>query len=62
LTARELELGATQGLDDGGLVLVRGTNADDGLADVNTSNSTQRLSESTTHSSLEPVKKKECFV
>lgn len=54
LTAGELELGAAEGLDNSGLVLVRRADAHDGLADVNASHSSKGFAKSTSHSSLEP--------
>jgi len=55
LTARELEFGSPERLDDVDLVLVLATHTNHGLANVYTSHQTLRLAESASHSSLEPI-------
>lgn len=55
LTTRELELGTSESLDDGGLVPVAGAHRHDGLSDMYASDSSLRFAESTSHSSLEPT-------
>ncbi len=55
LATGELELGTTEGLENGGLVTVVGPDAHDDLTDLDTSDGSLRLSESTTHPGLEPI-------
>jgi len=55
LASWELVLSATEGLDSGGSVLVTGTDTEDDLANVDTSDETIGLSESTTHTGLESI-------
>jgi len=55
LTARELELGAPERLDDVGLVLILAAHAHHGLTDVHASHQALRLAESSSHSGLEPI-------
>lgn len=55
LASWELVLGATEGLDGGGSVLVTGADTEDDLANVDTGDETVGLSESTTHTGLESI-------
>lgn len=54
LTSRELKLSTTEGLDNLGLVTIARADRHDRLSDANASNGSLWLSESTTHTSLEP--------
>ena len=55
LTSRELELGTTESFDSVGDVLLEGTDGHEDLADVDTGDETIRLTEGTTHTSLETI-------
>jgi len=55
LTARELELGTPERLDDVGLVLVLAAHAHHGLTDVHAGNQALGLAKSSSHSGLEPI-------
>jgi len=55
LTARELEFGSSESLDDVGLVLVLATHADHRLTNVHASHQSLGLAESSSHSGLEPI-------
>jgi len=55
LSAWELELGTTQGLDNLGLVLILGANRHDRLADVDACHGAERLAEGTTHARLQTI-------
>jgi len=55
LTAGELELGTTQGLDNLTLVLLLSTHRHDRLPDVNPSNRSLWLTKSSTHSGLKSI-------
>merc|ERR1712243_340579 len=55
LTAGELELGSPEGLDDGILMLVVGPDRHQGLSDVDTSDGSLGLAESSPHSSLQTI-------
>jgi len=55
LASGVLELGSTQGFNDSGSVLVIGSDAHDGLSDVDTGNGSLGFAEGTSHSSLEPI-------
>ena len=55
LTSRELELGTTETFNTVGDVLLEGTDGHEDLADVDTGDETIRLTEGTTHTSLETI-------
>jgi hypothetical protein len=55
LLARELELAATESLDDNGLVSLLATDRDEDLANVDTGNGTDGLTVGTTHTGLETI-------
>jgi hypothetical protein len=55
LLTGELVLAASQGFDDGGLVRILGTDREDDLTNVDTSDQTVGLTESTTHTSLQSI-------
>jgi hypothetical protein len=55
LSTGELELGTSQGLNNGILVLVVASDREKDLSNTNTGNSSVSLTESTSHSSLEPI-------
>ena len=55
LATGELELGPPEGLDDGGLVLVVGTDRHERLADADTSAHALGLAEGAPHPGLEPI-------
>ena len=55
LAARELVLGAAEGLDGGSTVGVTGAEGKDDLADVDTGNSTVGFTPGTTHTGLETI-------
>lgn len=55
LTTRELVLATTEGFDDGGLVGILGTDRDQDLTDIDTSDSTDGLTEGTTHTGLQTI-------
>lgn len=55
LTSRELELGTTESFDSVGDVLLEGTDGHEDLADVDTGDETIRLTEGSTHTSLETI-------
>merc|ERR1712240_928859 len=55
LTSGVLELGTTEGLDDGSLVLLTSAHRHDGLADVHTGNGSLSLAERSSHTSLKPI-------
>jgi len=55
LTARELEFGSPEGLDDVGLMLVFATHAHHRLANVHASHQSLGLAESSSHSGLKPI-------
>ena len=55
LATRVLELGTTQSLNDGSLVLLTSTHRHDGLSNVHTGHSALGFAERTSHASLEPA-------
>lgn len=55
LATRELVLGTAESLNDNSLVGILGTDGNQGLANGNTGNGTIRLTESTSHTSLQTI-------
>merc|ERR1719339_700942 len=55
LSARELELGPTEGLDNVILVLVSGADGDQDLSDLDAGHGSVCLTEGSSHSSLQPI-------